>query len=158
MPERLKPYRPDVNVWLLVTDPDEYSYRDLERDTTTSWGGVTDYVSLKHMRDMDQGDQVLIFHSGSEMAFVGLAQVASDPYPAPGQDDPTQVALDIEPQERLESPVALAELENDPRFQDFDLLSEPELQVAPVPASMFEQILEISHSHLAGVTQEDNLL
>jgi predicted RNA-binding protein with PUA-like domain len=155
--ERLKPYRPDTNIWILVSDPDQYSYDKLEFDTNTSWSGVSDYASLKHMRDMDQGDLVLFCHSGTEQAIVGLARVTSDPYPAPEQNDPTQLAVDIEPVERLESPVRLAELEDDPRFQDFDLLSAPELCIAPVPSWMWDMIQEKSHAHLAGITQDEDL-
>lgn len=158
MAERLKPYRPDTNVWLFVTDPEEYSYDDLERDTTTSWSGVNDYASLKFLRDVDEGDIAVIFHGGSEQAIVGIARVATDPYPAPGQDDPTLFAVDLEPGERLESPVALAELEDDPEFRDFDLLSTPELCVVPVPSWLWDRIQERSHAHLAGITQEENLL
>jgi predicted RNA-binding protein with PUA-like domain len=155
--QRLKPYRPDTNVWILVTDPDEFSYRNLELSTNRVWSGTSEYVSLKHLRDVDQGDLVLICHSGSEQAIVGLARVTSDAYPAPGQEDPTRYALDLEPIEPLESPVRLAELEDDPRFQDFDLISTPELAFAPVPSSMWDLIQEKSHAHLAGITQEDDL-
>lgn len=156
-PERLKPYRPDTNIWILVTDPAEYSFDKLELSTNKSWSGTSEYVSLKHLRDADQGDLLLFCHSGSQQAIVGLARVTSDAYPAPGQEDPTRYAIDIEPIERLESPVALAELEDDPRFQDFDLLSAPELAFAPVPAQMWDLIQEKSHAHLAGITQEEDL-
>ncbi len=155
--DRLKPYRNETNLWILVTDPDDYSYDDLEFDTNTSWGGVSDYLSLKHMRDMGQGDLVLVCHSGTQQAIVGLARVTSDPYPAPGQNDPAQVAIDIEPVERLESPVPMAELEDDPEFRDFELLSTPELCIAPVPAPLWDKIQEKSHAHLAGITQGEDL-
>src|SRR5206468_358210 len=47
MAERVKPEQVAANYWLLATDPDEYSFSDLERDTETVWDGVTEYSSLK---------------------------------------------------------------------------------------------------------------
>lgn len=157
MAERLRPDRPDTSVWLFVTDPDDYSYDDLERDTSTSWTGVTDYVSLQHLRDVGDGDTAVIFHGGTEQAIVGIARVVTDAYPAPGQDDPAQFAVDLEAGERLESPVRLAEMEDDPDFQDFDLLSTPELCVVPLPPALWDRIRQRSSAHLAGITQEENL-
>lgn len=158
MADKIKPYRPETNVWLLVMDPTDFTYDELERRTSISWNRVTDYLSLKYLRDMDEGDQALIFHSGSEMAIVGVARVASDPYPAPEGGDPAQVAVDLEPERRLESPVRLAELEDAPEFQELELVSQPEVTVMPVPSWLWDRIEAISHEHLAGVTQGEDLL
>jgi len=83
MAERVKPYKSGINYWVFATDPDEYSYQDLERDTATVWNGVTDYASLKHLRDVETDEEVFIFHTGTELAIVGIARIGSDPYPNP---------------------------------------------------------------------------
>jgi hypothetical protein len=67
MADRVKPYSSGVNYWLFATDPQEYSYDRLERDTATVWDGVTDYVDLKNFRDVETGEEVLIFHAGTEI-------------------------------------------------------------------------------------------
>jgi predicted RNA-binding protein with PUA-like domain len=74
---RVKPYEPEVNYWLLQTEPDQYSWDDLERDSSTVWNGVTDYEALKNLRDIDEGDMALICHKGDEPASVGIVQVRS---------------------------------------------------------------------------------
>ena len=75
--------------WVLKTEPSEYGFPDLVRDRRTRWEGVRNPVALKHLRSMLEGDDALIYHTGNEKAVVGLARVASAPYP-----DPTLGTLD----------------------------------------------------------------
>jgi predicted RNA-binding protein with PUA-like domain len=145
--ERIKPYVPTVDYWILGTDPQEYSYEDLERESSTAWSGVTDYLALKFLRDIDAGDFVLVCHTGDEPELVGIARVISDPYPDPTQDDASFMAFDLEPVRRLESPVALAELAGDPDFAEIDPEDLSEFAVLPVSARLWERILELAREH-----------
>jgi predicted RNA-binding protein with PUA-like domain len=140
-----------------VTDPNEYSFRDLERDTQTSWDGVADYVSLNNLRDLDEGEQVLIFHSGDEMAFVGTGRIVSDPYPNPRETDASMMAVDVEPLDPLDPPVPLLDLQDLPEFQDFDLVTEPEIEVAPITPEQWNRILQMSQDAVANITREEQL-
>jgi predicted RNA-binding protein with PUA-like domain len=155
MAERIKPYKSGINYWLFATDPDEYSYQDLQRDTATVWDGVTDYASLKHLRDVETDEEVLIFHTGTELAIVGIARITSDPYPNPQGTSPDEVVVDLVPERRLARPVRLVEFEDLPEFQDFDLVNDPDLAVVPVTPEIWERVLELSEAALAYATQED---
>ena len=155
MAERVKPEQVAANYWLLATDPDEYSYNDLERDTETVWDGVTDYSSLKNLRDVEPGEEAFIFHAGTELAIVGIARFTSDTYPAPRGESADEVAVDLVPVRRLERPVSLAEIEDLPGFQDFDLVTNPELCVMEVLPEIWSRLLELSEAALAYSTQED---
>jgi predicted RNA-binding protein with PUA-like domain len=154
MRPRVKPYESEVNYWLLATDPQEYSFADLERDASTVWNGVTEYVALKNLRDADQGDMALILHQGDEPAIVGVARVISDTYPDPGQGDPTIYVFDLEPVERLDHEIPLSALLDDPGFQDWELIANPDLEVAEIPAPLWERLITISRQGLAQVAQE----
>lgn len=154
MRPRVKPYESEVNYWLLATDPEEYSFADLERDASTVWNGVTEYVALKNLRDADQGDMALILHQGDEPAIVGVARVISDTYPDPGQGDPTIYVFDLEPVERLDHEIPLAALLDDPEFQDWELVGNPDLEVAEIPAPLWERLITISREGLAQVARE----
>src|SRR5947208_13104011 len=129
MAERVKPYKSGVNYWLLATDPAKYSYDDLERDTATVWDGVNDYEDLKTLRDVEPGEEALIFHTGTELAIVGIARFTSDTYPAPRGESAEEVAVDLVPVRRLARPVAVAEIEDLPEFQGFALVNDSELCV-----------------------------
>lgn len=155
MAERVKPEQSVNNYWLLATDPDEYSFGDLERDTETVWDGVTDTPSLNNLRDLEPGEEVLIFHAGTEMAIVGIARTTSDTYPSPRGASAEEVAVDLVPVRRLERPVALAEIEDLPELQDFDLITDPDLCVMEVTPEIWNRILELSQAALAYSTQEN---
>jgi predicted RNA-binding protein with PUA-like domain len=155
MAERVKPYKSGVNYWLLATDPDEYSYSDLERDTATVWDGVAGYEDLKTLRDVEPDEEALIFHTGREQAIVGIARFTSDPYPNPRGTSPDEVVVDIVPVRRLERPLPLAEFEDLPEFQDFDLVDDPDLSVAALSPELWNRILELSGAALALSTQEN---
>ena len=155
MAQRVTPYKSGINYWLLVADPDDYSYSDLERNTAAVWNRVKDYASLKHLRDVDSDEEVLFFHGGTELAIVGIARVTSDPYPDPQGSSADEWVLDIAPERRLESPVSLAEIENLPEFQDLDLVSNPDLTFMPVTPEIWNRLLELSEAPLALSTQEN---
>jgi len=154
MAERVSPDKVVKNYWLLATDPDEYSFGDLERDTETVWDGVTEYTSLKNLRDVEPGEEAFIFHAGTELAIVGIARITSDTYPAPRGASTDEVAVDLVPERRLDRPVLLAEIEDLPELQDFDLIEDPDLSVLPVTPEVWNRILELSQASLAYWTQE----
>ena len=78
--------------WLLKSEPGTFSFDDLlaAPGRTTPWDGVRNYQARNFMRDqMQPGDPVLFYHSGTTPpGVVGVAEVASEPYPDPSQFDP----------------------------------------------------------------------
>jgi predicted RNA-binding protein with PUA-like domain len=75
--------------WLMKSEPDAFSIDDLEKVGTEPWNGVRNYQARNHMRQMQVGDGVLFYHSSCAVpAIVGIAEVASVPYPDPTQFDP----------------------------------------------------------------------
>ncbi len=133
------------NRWVLKTDADSYTFDQLVRDTRTVWDGVRNAVALKNIRSMVEGDQVLIYHSGDEKALVGLARVASAPYPDP--KDPTLTVVDIEAGPRLPQTVTLAAIKADPAFAELPLVRQPRLSVGPVPPAQWNRLLDLAGVH-----------
>src|SRR5260221_8471441 len=97
-----------ANRWLLKTEPSTYAFADLLREGRTRGEGVSSPAALIHLRAMKTGDEALIYHSGSEKAVVGLARLASDPYPDPELGDPKRVVVDLVPLRTLPHPIPLA--------------------------------------------------
>lgn len=125
-----------VATFLIKTEPGEYSYADLVRDGATRWSGVSNAAALIALRAMRAGDEALIYHTGSERAVVGLARIATDPYPDPDADDPRRVVVDIQPLRAAKRPVTLAEIKADDRFRDFALVRQSRLSVMEAPAPL----------------------
>lgn len=133
-----------MNHWLLKTEPSEYSYDDLEREGRGVWDGVANNLALIHLRQMKKGDLALVYHTGDEKAAVGVAEVASNPYPDPKAGDPKLVVVDLAPKRRLARPVTLAELKADPEFADFALVKISRLSVMPVEPVRWKKLLALS--------------
>ncbi len=79
-----------MQYWLMKTEPEAFSIDDLKRVGTEPWDGVRNYQARNFMRDdMKIGDKVFFYHSNcKEPGVVGIAEVASKPYPDPTQFDP----------------------------------------------------------------------
>src|SRR5208283_5991720 len=96
--------------WLLKSDPEHYSFSDLERDGETVWDGIANNLALKNLRNVRRGDLVMVYHTGDERAAVGLAEAVSDPYPDPQQKDARLVVIDLQVKQKLRRPVTLDEI------------------------------------------------
>jgi predicted RNA-binding protein with PUA-like domain len=126
--------------WLLKTEPGTYSWDDLVRDKQTTWDGVTNATALIHIRAMKKNDLALVYHTGDEKAVVGIAQIASNPYPDPKADDEKLVVFDLKPKRKLTSPVSLSTIKADRTFAGWDLLRIGRLSIVPVPETMWARI------------------
>ncbi|CAA9295389.1 Protein of unknown function DUF55 [uncultured Coleofasciculus sp.] len=129
--------------WLLKTEPQEYSYTDLEQQGRAVWNGVKNPLALKYLRTMQPQDEALIYHTGKERAVVGIAQILTLPYPDPALDEPKLVVVDIQAMRSLTSPVTLAQIKQSNNFKDFDLIRLPRLSVVPVADQYWQQILQL---------------
>jgi predicted RNA-binding protein with PUA-like domain len=132
--------------WLLKTEPDTYAWDQLVKDKRTVWDGVANNTALKHIRSMKKGDVALIYHTGDERAAVGVAEIVSNPYPDPDEQDDKLVVVDLKPKKKLPQPVTLADIKADPAFAGWDLLRIGRLSVVPVPDAMWKRIEELAES------------
>jgi predicted RNA-binding protein with PUA-like domain len=127
--------------WLLKSDPEHYSFSDLERDGKTVWDGISNNLALKNLRNVRRGDLVMVYHTGSERAAVGLAEAASDPYPDPQQKEARLVVIDLQAKEKFPHPVTLDEIKKSSTLKNFDLVRLPRLSVMPVSDAQWNTIL-----------------
>ncbi len=130
--------------WLLKTDPDSYTFADLEREGKTIWDGVRNAAALKHLRAMRLGDVALIYHTGAERQAVGLAEITSAPYPNPQVGDPKLVVVDVRASRRLPHPITLAAIKADAFFADFALIRQGRLSVVPVSSAQWERLMQMA--------------
>ena len=126
--------------WLLKTEPSTYSWDDLTREKTAVWDGVSNPVALKHLAAMKPGDDVIIYHTGSEKAAVGLARATKAAYPDPRAGDPKLLVIEIAPVRRLATPLTLAEIKADRQFADSPLVRQGRLSVVPLTDEQFRRL------------------
>lgn len=129
-----------ANYWLLKTDPDTYSFDDLEREGQTVWDGVSNPQALIYLRQMRAGDSALIYHSGADKCLMGLAEIRSDPYASPKAANPKLVVVDLRCGKRVGRRVTLAEIKADGAFAEFGLVRQSRLSVMPVPSVLWKRL------------------
>jgi predicted RNA-binding protein with PUA-like domain len=135
-----------VTAWLVKTEPGEYSYADLERDGTTHWDGVMNAQAQINMRAMRVGDTVVVYHSQTDKAAIGIAHVVRDPYPDPTDPAGKRVWVDIAADRRLPRPVTLTELKADPTFATSLLVRQSRLSVVALDDAQLATIERLSTS------------
>jgi len=128
--------------WILKTEPSAYAFDRLVTEKTARWDGVTNPLALKNIRAMRRGDELMIYHTGDEKAVVGLATVASAPYPDP--KDARLVVVDIEAGKALPRPVTLGEIRKEPLLKDLALVRMPRLSVVPATSAHWNKLLQMS--------------
>ena len=131
------------NLWILKTEPSTYSFDDLVREGSAVWDGVKNPLALKHLRAMQPGDAVLIYHTGGEKSAVGCARVTRAAYPDPKQQDPKLVVVHLKAGPRLRTPVTLATIKGDPAFADLALVRMPRLSVVRATATQWKRLLKL---------------
>jgi predicted RNA-binding protein with PUA-like domain len=146
--------------WLMKSEPDAYSIDDLQRDGREPWDGIRNYQARNMMRDdMRVGDEILFYHSSCKVpGVVGIAKVASEPYPDPTQfdpdskyndpksdpDDPRWILVDVRFDRKLARPVTLAMLRDHPGLAGMTLLRKGNrLSIMPVSRKHRDLILSL---------------
>ncbi|MEH2150453.1 EVE domain-containing protein [Nostoc sp.] len=121
------------------------SYFDLERDGSTVWDGVNNSLALQHLRTMLSGDLTMIYHTGKERQIIGLAEIVSQPYIDPTLNDSKRAVVDVRALQRVHQPLTLAQIKQDNKFTDFDLLRLPRLSVVPVWEVYWQRLIELTN-------------
>ncbi|HIK26705.1 MAG: EVE domain-containing protein [Oscillatoriaceae bacterium SKW80] len=65
--------------WLFKSEPEEYSWADLEREGDGIWDGVKNPLALKHLRAIALADLVLTYHTGKELTSIRRVKTHSSP-------------------------------------------------------------------------------
>jgi len=133
-----------MNYWLVKSEPFKYSWDQFVKDGKTMWDGVRNYAARNNLRAMAKGDQVFFYHSNEGLEIVGIAEVVKTAYQDPTTDDTNWVVVDIKPLKPLPKPVGLAELKQDPAFENMDLIRLGRLSVGSVKPAEYKKILKMA--------------
>ncbi|MBS1752453.1 MAG: EVE domain-containing protein [Ferruginibacter sp.] len=130
--------------WLVKSEPAVYSWDTFVKEKETCWSGVRNYAARLNLRAMKKGDEVLFYHSNDGMEIVGIAKVSKEAYPDPTTNDERWVAVDLKAYKKLKKPVTLAQLKQDKRFANMDLIRLGRLSVQTVKPAEWELLLKLS--------------
>jgi predicted RNA-binding protein with PUA-like domain len=133
-----------MTVWLLKTEPSEFSFDDLIARGVEPWDGVRSPQALYGLSQAREGETCVIYHTGEEKRAVGLAQVVRSAYPDPKEDNPRLIVIDVRAGERLPQPVRLEQMKQDGRFAESPVVKFGRLSVVALTDEQYAAILEMA--------------
>jgi predicted RNA-binding protein with PUA-like domain len=119
--------------YLLKTEPNKYSFDDLERDGETTWDGISNNQALLYLRGMKKDEKLVIYHSNIGKAAVGTAKVVSV-----DAADPKNPQVRIKPVKRLKTEKSLADMRAAAVFHDSILFRQFRLSVVPLTDAQYD--------------------
>jgi len=119
--------------FLLKTEPNKYSYDDLERDQETTWDGIANNQALLYLRGMKKGEKLVIYHSNIGKAAIGTAKVVSV-----DATDPKNPNVRIKPVKRLKQEVPLDAIRAAGVFKDSIMFRQFRLSVVPITEEQYD--------------------
>jgi predicted RNA-binding protein with PUA-like domain len=132
-----------ARTWIVKTEPSTYSWSDLVRDKRTDWTGVRNFAARLHLKAMQVGDEVFIYHSGDDKSVVGLGRVTKAAFPDKTADEEGWVAVEIAPVKPLSKAVTLAQIKADATLKGMELVRQSRLSVSPVKPAESTKLLKL---------------
>ncbi|WP_326523300.1 EVE domain-containing protein [Sphingomonas sp.] len=128
--------------WLLRSEPDAYSWQDLERDGATEWDGVRNATARIHLKAMGPGDRAIFYHSNTEKACVGVMEITRAWRPDGADEKWASVA--VKPVKALPKPVPLADIKAEPRLAELMMLKQSRLSCSKVEPDQWAVLMEMA--------------
>jgi predicted RNA-binding protein with PUA-like domain len=119
--------------FLLKTEPNKYSYDDLECDGETTWDGIANNQALMYLRGMKKGEKLVIYHSNIGKTAIGTATVVSV-----DASDPKNPNVRIKPVKRLKTEKSLEQIRAAGVFQDSIMFRQFRLSVVPLTEAQYD--------------------
>jgi len=120
---------------MVKSEPEVYSFAQLQKDKTTAWTGVRSFAARINLRVMAKGDEVFVYHSVSEKAVVGVTTVVKTAYPDPTVEPDEKgdwVCVDLRVGKAFPSPVSLEAIKAHRTLRDILLVRQSRLSVLPL--------------------------
>ena len=147
--------------WVMKSEPNSYSIKDLKRDKKAFWDGVRNYQARNFMiNDMKVGDKVLFYHSNAKPSGVtGLAKVfkKAEPDltaldknsiyydPKATKDNPRWKAVTVEFVEIFDKMISIQDLRSEKALKNMSLLKKGQrLSVMPITKAEYEHIVKMA--------------
>jgi len=135
-----------MNYWLVKTEPETFSWDELERAGISQWDGVRNFQARNYLRTMRKGDFIFIYHSGKNPGIVGLAEVVKEHYPDPTAKEGDWSVVDIKPLRKTKRFIPLQEIKQAPGSEHMTLLKNTRLSVQLVNKTEYNLIMRLEQN------------
>lgn len=132
-----------MQYWLLKSDPEAYSWENLEKDKTTVWDGIRNFQARNNLKLMKVGDIALFYHSNQGTDIVGQVVITKEAYNDPSTDDIRWFVIEIGIDRKYKRSITLAEMKKNPILQNIGLIKQSRLSVMPISPEEYNEIVNI---------------
>lgn len=132
-----------MQYWLLKSDPEAYSWENLEKDKTTVWDGIRNFQARNNLKLMKVGDIALFYHSNQGTDIVGQVVITKEAYNDPTTDDIRWFVIEIGIDRKYKRSITLAEMKKNPILQNIGLIKQSRLSVMPISPEEYNEIVNI---------------
>lgn len=129
--------------WLFKSEPGSWSWDDQTKVESEGWDGVRNHQACNNMKAMKIGDLGFFYHSVNEKRIVGVVEIVKEFHPDPTDASGKFGMVAIKAVKPLISPVTLADVKADERFQDLPLVRQSRLSVVPVSDAHWRALCEM---------------
>ena len=121
-----------MKYWLLKTEPNCYSWSDMQKDKTEPWDGVRNYLARNYMKEMKKGDLAFFYHTGTQRQIMGIVEIDKEYYPDSTDMTGQFGRVDVRYKENFVTPVSLKWVKQQPDLQDILLVKHGRLSAMPI--------------------------
>ena len=123
--------------WLMKSEPDVFSYTDLENKPVEEWHGVRNFTARNNMKQMKVGELAFFYHSNIGKEIVGIMKVVALAHPDTTAEPNEKgnivwQCVDVEAVKPLPKPVTLATVKATPELAELELVKYSRLSVSKV--------------------------
>lgn len=136
-----------MNYWLMKSEPNEYSWQDLQKSGKYFWNEIRNYRARNNIKAMKVGDLAFFYHSNIGKDIVGVMEIVGVARPdATATDGKDWVGIDVSPKYQLKRAVSLQEIKENHKLQDMQLVKISRLSVSEVSKLEWDTIIKMSES------------
>jgi len=132
-----------MKYWLIKQEPEAYSFAQLKTDKKTEWTGVRNYQARNNLNAMLKGDLCLFYHSVSEKAVVGIAEVSKTAYRDPSDNTDTWLCVEVKYHKAFKNPVSLNQIKQSEVLSNIKLVKQSRLSVCDITREEFDEIVRM---------------
>lgn len=130
--------------WLMKSEPDAYSWDDLEAAGEGVWDGVRNHRAKNNLQAMEPGDHAFFYHSNIGKEIVGIMEVVEVGLLDPTDPDGKWAAVKVVPKTKLPSAVPLSAIKAEPQLAEMELIKQSRLSVSEVRPQEWSLIIALA--------------
>lgn len=133
-----------MRYWLMKSEPDAYSWDDLNAEGEGTWDGVRNHRAKNNLAAMEVGDRAFFYHSNIGKEIVGIVEISAGGLTDPTDPEGKWAAVKVRPVSPLPNPVTLAAIKAEPRLAECELIKLSRLSVAELTREEWDVMLEMA--------------